>query len=179
MMVASLVATGLVEPAQALGFKKELKKKKIPIEQYTTLENGLKMYDLIQGRGSTAEDGQKATVHYDCLWSGLDVVSSRSARLLGENRTLSEPFEFVVGQPLDSKAKMSDFSGGGLFSGMGGPKPPPALSTSVRGMKVGGKRSIIVSIPELGYPQGEQEIPPGATFELQIELLSLASQEQP
>jgi peptidylprolyl isomerase len=102
-------------------------------------ENGLKMYDLIQGRGSTAEDGQKATVHYDCLWSGLDVVSSRSARLLGENRTLSEPFEFVVGQPLDSKAKMSDFSGGGLFSGMGGPKPPPALSTSVRGMKVGGK----------------------------------------
>ena len=75
MMVASLVATGLVEPAQALGcvflqsafgaydfenlreekdlhciqyemytrscrvcsFKKELKKKKIPIEEYTTL----------------------------------------------------------------------------------------------------------------------------------------------
>ena len=97
------------------------------------------MYDLIQGRGPTAEDGQKATVHYDCLWSGLDVVSSRSARLLGENRTLSEPFEFIVGQPLDSKAKMSDFSGGGLFSGMGGPKPPPALSSSVRGMKVGGK----------------------------------------
>ena len=102
-------------------------------ELYSLQENGLKMYDLIQGRGSTAEEGQKATVHFDCLWSGLDVVSSRSARLLGENRTLSEPFEFVVGQSLDSKAKMSDFSGGGLFSGMGGPQAPSSTFNFCKG----------------------------------------------
>lgn len=29
-------------------------------------------------------------VHYDCKFRGLDVVSSRSARLLGGNRTLAE-----------------------------------------------------------------------------------------
>lgn len=29
-------------------------------------------------------------VHYDCLYRGLDVVSSRSARLLGGNRTIAE-----------------------------------------------------------------------------------------
>ena len=43
----------------------------------------------------------------------------------------------------------------------------------VRGMRVGGKRSVIVT-PELGFgDRGEQEIEPGATFELQIELLSV------
>lgn len=29
-------------------------------------------------------------VHYDCIYRGLDVVSSRSARLLGGNRTVAE-----------------------------------------------------------------------------------------
>ncbi len=29
-------------------------------------------------------------VHYDCIYRGIDVVSSRSARLLGGNRTIAE-----------------------------------------------------------------------------------------
>lgn len=54
-----------------------------------------------------------------------------------------QPFEFVVGQPVSgSQAKKSDAgSAGGLFVGGGGPKPPPALSTAVIGMKPGGKVS--------------------------------------
>jgi hypothetical protein len=31
-----------------------------------------------------------AQVHYDCLFRGIDAVSSRSARLLGGNRTIAE-----------------------------------------------------------------------------------------
>ena len=31
-----------------------------------------------------------AQVHFDCLYKGIDVASSRSARLLGGNRTVAE-----------------------------------------------------------------------------------------
>ena len=34
--------------------------------------------------------------------------------------------------------KITD-TAGGLFAGSGGPKPPPALSSAVLGMKIGGK----------------------------------------
>ena len=30
------------------------------------------------------------TVHFDCMYKGIDVVSTRSARLLGGNRTVAE-----------------------------------------------------------------------------------------
>ncbi len=84
--------------------------------------------------------GRLAQVHYDCVYKGLDVVSSRQARLLGGNRTISEPFEFVAGAAVAgaSPTRFVD-SAGGLFSGQGGPTPPPALSTSVIGMRAGGK----------------------------------------
>jgi hypothetical protein len=82
-------------------------------------------------------------VHFDVMYRGVDVVSSRQARLLGGNRTIAEPYEFVVGEAVDAQPvkKISD-SAGGLFSGQGGPKPPPALSTACLGMKKGGKVSI-------------------------------------
>ena len=32
----------------------------------------------------------EAQVHFDCLYKGIDVASSRSARLLGGNRTVAE-----------------------------------------------------------------------------------------
>jgi peptidylprolyl isomerase len=36
-------------------------------------------------------------------------------------------------------AKVAGESAGGLFAGTSGPKPPPALSTAVIGMRPGGK----------------------------------------
>ena len=86
-----------------------------------------------------------------------------------------QPLEFQAGDNVATLgvARRVGESAGGLFSGQSGPRPPPALSTSVVGMRVGGKRSVIVT-PELGFgDRGEQEIEPGATFELQIELLSV------
>lgn len=47
----------------------------------------------------------------------------------------------------------------------------------VKGMKVGGKRTVIVP-PEAGYgKKGMNEIPPGATFDLNIELLQIMPSE--
>ncbi|KAG7672634.1 putative Peptidyl-prolyl cis-trans isomerase FKBP18, chloroplastic [Nannochloris sp. 'desiccata'] len=174
LLLALLCTTMKSGEAQAIGFKKELKKKKIPIEQYSELANGLKYYDLTTGSGKIITPGTDVTVHYDCIFRGIDVVSSRSARLLGGNRTVAEPFQFLAGEAINAKSvKPVGDSAGGLFSGMGGPKAPPALSTAVVGMKVGGIRSVIVP-PELGYGDvGEQEIGPGQTFEMKIEVLEV------
>jgi peptidylprolyl isomerase len=102
--------------------------------------NGLKVFDLVEGRGEAVATGTRVVVHYDCMYRGIDVVSSRQARLLGGNRTIAEPFEFVAGGKLDSsRVRVDADSAGGLFSGASGPKPPPALSTAVVGMKLGGK----------------------------------------
>lgn len=124
------------------------------------------------------QNGDLVTVHFDCLFRGIDVVSSRSARLLGGNRVVAEPLQFIAGSKLTAggvrgTAVVDTESGGGLFSGTSGPKPPPALSSAIIGMKPGGKRSVLVP-PELGYgDEGEQEIGPGQSFELQIELLTI------
>ncbi|KAL6752643.1 hypothetical protein V8C86DRAFT_2751226 [Haematococcus lacustris] len=158
-----------------VGFTKELKKRRLSPDDYTNNEAvGLPVVELEAGRGQAVKLQDRVVVHYDCIYRGVDVVSSRSARLLGGNRTIAEPYEFVVGQPvLGNQAKKGYEGAGGLFSGSSGPKPPPALSKAVLGMKRGGRRSILVDKPELGYPAGEQEIPDGATFELKVEVLDV------
>ena len=65
--------------------------------------------------------------------------------------------------------------GGGLFTGEGAPKPPPVVYVpeALRGMRVGGRRNIVVPA-DIGYADvGEGEIPPGATFKLEVELLEV------
>jgi len=84
-----------------------------------------------------------------------------------------QPLSFTAGKELSLAQKAAGETAGGLFSGQSGPKPPPALSKAVIGMKPGGKRSVLVP-PELGYgKEGLLEIPPGATIELRIEVLSV------
>ncbi|GAB4824051.1 hypothetical protein N2152v2_011097 [Parachlorella kessleri] len=122
-----------------------------------------------QNLTTSPRGGQR--VHFDCKYKGIDAVSSRAARTLGGNRTVAEPYEFIAAGEVSNKGRKIQDSAGGLFAGGGGPKPPPALSTAVIGMKAGGKRTVKVP-PELGYgDRGEQEIPPGATFDLLIEVL--------
>jgi hypothetical protein len=50
-----------------------------------------------------------------------------------------QPFEFTAGEPVTVTFKKAGDSAGGLFAGGSGPKPPPALSTAVIGMKQGGR----------------------------------------
>uniref|UniRef100_A0A061S102 peptidylprolyl isomerase n=2 Tax=Tetraselmis sp. GSL018 TaxID=582737 RepID=A0A061S102_9CHLO len=165
---------GSVGSSLALGFKKELKKKGIPAAYYEELGNGLRVYDISKGNGKTVEAGDLVKVHFDCYFRGLDVVSTRSARVLVGNRILAEPLEIIAGGDLpkvSARSSSFDSESQGLFMPAGGPKPPPALTQAVLGMQVGGKRSVLVP-PEQGYgAKGEQEIPPNTGFELQIELL--------
>lgn len=160
-------------------FKKELNKKRYlkpadfadaPVDDLPTLE-------LEQGAGSrAAARGDTVTVHFDVLYRGIDVASTRSARLLGANRSLPEPFTFKVGGPVTAAAAKAAGveGGGGLFTGASGPTPPAALSTAVLGMRVGGKRALLVP-PARGYGEGKGigEAPPGADVELRVEVLAI------
>jgi peptidylprolyl isomerase len=178
---AAALALGLPtpSPASAAGFRKDLKKRKVPLEEYSVSPvDGLRYYDLEAGRASSraVAKGDQATVHFDCVYRGVDAVSSRYARTLGGNRTVAEPFSFSAGVPLPTQAERmaaSGSGGGGLFAGGTGPQPPPALATAVLGMRPGGRRVVYVDAPALGYAKGNQEIPAGGAFELKIDLLSV------
>jgi peptidylprolyl isomerase len=50
-----------------------------------------------------------------------------------------QPLEFTAGQQVNLYAKKMNDTAGGLFAGGSGPKPPPAISTAVIGMKPGGR----------------------------------------
>eukprot|EP00899_Mesostigma_viride_P024425 jgi/Mesvir1/5167/Mv15305-RA.1 len=157
MAVAGLSAgSGLVNApvAQALpGFKKELKKReKIPEEAYTTLPSGLKYYDVSIGTGAgPVERGQRITVHYDAKWKNITFVTSRQ----GAGVTGGTPFGFDVGS--------SEF--GKVLKG---------LDLGVIGMRVGGQRKLMIP-PELAYGTSGSggEIPPNATIDIDVELLSI------
>ncbi|EFJ32328.1 hypothetical protein SELMODRAFT_16278, partial [Selaginella moellendorffii] len=151
-------------------------KKVIPIEDYKTTADGLKYYDVLEGSGPVAVKGETVTwqVHFDCLYRGIDAVSSREAKLLGGNRIIAQPYELIVGS-VPGRERKREFvdNANGLFSAQASPKPPPALYTVVEGMRVGGKRTVIVT-PDVGYgDRGMNEIPPKATFDMSVELLEL------
>jgi peptidylprolyl isomerase len=52
--------------------------------------DGLRFLDTDAGRGAAIAAGDRVTVHFDCVFRGIDAVSSRYARTLGGNRTIAE-----------------------------------------------------------------------------------------
>lgn len=177
-LLPASVSLALASPTRAaVGFKKTItpKRRSSPAQLQELFQDaqevgGVPVVDLEPGAGKEAHVGDSVVVHFDCLFRGLDVASSREARLLGGNRTISEPYEFIVGDNLEDVLERANFSSSAKS---GGPKPPPALFLATQGMRVGGKRSVLVP-PELGYGEkGYLEIPAGATFELQVELLDV------
>ncbi|XP_050207557.1 peptidyl-prolyl cis-trans isomerase FKBP18, chloroplastic [Mercurialis annua] len=154
-------------------------KKKIPLEDYLTSPDGLKYYDLIEGKGPVAQKGSTVQVHFDCIYRGITAVSSRESKLLAGNRAIAQVYEFKVGAA-PGKERKRDFvdNPNGLFSAQAAPKPPAAMYSITEGMKLGGKRTVIVP-PESGYgKRGMNEIPPGETFVLNIELLKVTPPEE-
>ncbi|XP_024538891.1 peptidyl-prolyl cis-trans isomerase FKBP18, chloroplastic [Selaginella moellendorffii] len=170
--IAICIAT--LAPRIEVAFARGRNKKVIPIEDYKTAADGLKYYDVLEGNGPVAVKGETVVVHFDCLYRGIDAVSSREAKLLGGNRIIAQPYELIVGS-VPGRERKREFvdNANGLFSAQASPKPPPALYTVVEGMRVGGKRTVIVT-PDVGYgDRGMNEIPPKATFDMSVELLEL------
>ncbi|WMV44607.1 hypothetical protein MTR67_037992 [Solanum verrucosum] len=130
--------------------RRALRGAKIPESEYTTLPNGLKYYDLKVGAGAEAVKGSRVAIHYVAKWRNITFMTSRQGMGVGGGT----PYGFDVGQS----------ERGTVLKG---------LDLGVQGMRVGGQRLLIVP-PELAYgKKGVQEIPPNATIEMDIELLSI------
>ncbi|HRW11074.1 MAG TPA: FKBP-type peptidyl-prolyl cis-trans isomerase [Caldilineaceae bacterium] len=112
---------------------------------YTTMPTGLKYHDFVVGEGATATSGKSVTVHYTGWLLDGDKFDSSLDR--------GEPFSFVI----DGQQVIRGWDEG------------------VAGMKVGGKRQLVIP-PELGYGSrgaGGGVIPPNATLVFEVELLAV------
>ncbi|KAG0448306.1 hypothetical protein HPP92_027891 [Vanilla planifolia] len=151
VLFATVAGFDICSVAEAVSTsRRALRGAKIPESEFTTLPNGLKYYDLKVGGGLKAVKGSRVAVHYVAKWRGVTFMTSRQ----GLGVTGGTPYGFDVGQS----------ENGTVLKG---------LDLGVEGMRVGGQRLLIVP-PELAYgSRGVQEIPPNATIELDVELLSI------
>jgi FKBP-type peptidyl-prolyl cis-trans isomerase len=110
----------------------------------TKTASGLQYQDVVAGSGQTAAPGQVAVVHYTGWLTDGTKFDS--------SRDRGQPFSFPVG-------------GGQVIAGW---------DEGVAGMKVGGRRKLVIP-PELGYgPMGSPPvIPAAATLVFDVELLEL------
>ncbi|GAB6053898.1 hypothetical protein JCM17960_27180 [Magnetospira thiophila] len=110
----------------------------------TLAAESLRVTDLVPGTGAVAEMGSDVTVHY----TGWLMDGSKFDSSLDRDK----PFTFSLG-------------GGNVI---------PGWEMGVEGMKVGGKRELIIP-PELGYGKrgAGGVIPPNATLKFEVELLAV------
>lgn len=109
---------------------------------------GLKSTDTVAGNGAEATAGKTVEVHY----TGWLYQGGKKGQKFDSSVDRGEPFSFSLG-------------GGQVIQGW---------DQGVAGMKVGGKRTLIIP-PEMGYgAQGAGGvIPPNATLMFDVELLGV------
>lgn len=104
-------------------------------------DTGLQYEDVVVGSGVEAKPGMLVSAHYTGTFQDGTVFDSSVTR--------GQPFEFTLGQ-------------GQVIKGW---------DEGIQGMKVGGKRKLVVP-PELGYGSaGIGPIPPNATLNFEVELV--------
>jgi FKBP-type peptidyl-prolyl cis-trans isomerase len=111
----------------------------------------LQKTDLTPGTGAEITQGQTALVHYTGWLFDAAAPENKGAKF-DSSVDRNEPFEFPVG-------------GGFVIKGW---------DEGVAGMKVGGKRRLVIP-PELGYGArgAGGVIPPGATLVFDVELVEI------
>jgi peptidylprolyl isomerase len=111
--------------------------------EFTTSQTGLKVHNFVIGTGTEATVGRIAIVHY----TGWLTNGSKFDSSLDRNQT----FAFTLGV-------------GDVIRGW---------DEGVAGMRVGGKRQLVIP-PALAYGvSGSGSIPPNATLVFEIELLAV------
>jgi FKBP-type peptidyl-prolyl cis-trans isomerase FkpA len=115
----------------------------------TTTASGLQYADLMLGSGAEAVEGDYVSVHYS---GWLQNPDGSAGELFDSSVERNEPFEFPLGA-------------GHVIKGW---------DEGVQGMKVGGKRRLIIP-SALGYGSrgAGGVIPPDATLIFDVELLSV------
>ena len=134
------------EKVEAKDDAKETKKVKEP--EVITTKSGLQYIDHVVGDGDEAVKGVTVEVHYTG-WLNED---GKKGKKFDSSKDRNQPFSFPLG-------------GGRVIRGW---------DEGVAGMKVGGKRELIIP-PDLGYGAGGAgaAIPPNATLIFDVELLKV------
>ena len=117
--------------------------------QVNEMPDGLKYTDTKTGDGATAHSGNKVSVHY----TGWLSDNGAKGKKFDSSVDRGQPFQFTLG----AKQVIAGWDEG------------------VAGMKVGGKRTLIIP-PELGYGTrgaGGGAIPPNATLIFDVDLLQV------
>jgi FKBP-type peptidyl-prolyl cis-trans isomerase len=116
-------------------------------EKVVTTPSGLKYIDLKVGTGEEAQQGTRVTVHY----TGWLYENGKRGAKFDSSVDRNQPYELTLP--------------GRVIKGW---------NEGLIGMKVGGKRELIIP-PELAYgAAGRDTIPPNATLDFEIELLAVA-----
>ena len=118
----------------------------VDAQGYTVTGSGLRFVDIVTGQGMAAKPGQSLMVHYTG-WIG-----SSNGRQFDSSHDRGQPLSFRLGQ-------------GQVIRGW---------DEGVRGMRLGGKRRLIVP-PDLGYGRrgAGRDIPPNSVLVFDIELLAI------
>ena len=117
--------------------------------QVSEMPNGLKYTDVKVGDGATAKAGNKVSVNY----TGWLYNNGAKGAKFDSSLDRGQPFQFTLGAHQ-------------VIAGW---------DEGVAGMKVGGKRTLIIP-PELGYGArgaGGGAIPPNATLIFDVDLLQV------
>lgn len=114
----------------------------------TELANGLKYTDTTTGSGAEATPGHKVSVHY----TGWLDQNGAKGKKFDSSLDRGQPFQFTLGAHQ-------------VIAGW---------DLGVAGMKVGGKRTLVIP-PDLGYGArgAGGVIPPNATLIFDVELLGV------
>ncbi len=117
-----------------------------------TTEGGLILEDITVGEGEAAAEASPVAVHYTG-WLFDETKPENKGLEFDSSLKRNKQFEFVLGQ-------------GSVIKGW---------DQGVVGMKVGGKRRLVIP-SELGYGQhGSGKIPPSSTLIFDVELLAIDS----
>jgi FKBP-type peptidyl-prolyl cis-trans isomerase len=118
-------------------------------DKMATTKSGLKYVDQKVGSGDVAMKGNTVSVHY----TGWFYTEGKRGAKFDSSLDRKMPFEFKLGAR----------------------QVIPGWDEGVEGMKVGGKRELIIP-PDLGYgPRGMPGIiPPNSTLNFEIELLKVS-----
>lgn len=111
----------------------------------------MEITELLPGASAAVANGQKAVVHYTG-WLYEATAPDNKGKEFDSSRNSGQPFSFVVG-------------GGQVIKGW---------DQGVLGMKVGGKRRLVIPA-DLGYGDAGAGgvIPPGATLVFDVELVAI------
>jgi peptidylprolyl isomerase len=118
------------------------------MSETVTTSTGLQYIEVVVGEGAEAVGGEKAVVHY----TGWLYNAGEKGKKFDSSVDRGEPFKFPLGA-------------GRVIAGW---------DQGVKGMKIGGKRTLIIP-PALGYGArgAGGVIPPNAKLMFDVELLGL------